>query len=112
MLKRQSCISLVEKIDVNGFKFLYELLAISKGKLKVSETPLFFQPRKHGTSKLDVAIVWDFLVSLIHTTLGRIIPRKAISFAFVGAIGVFVQLFTSYTPVSYTDLTLPTTPYV
>ena len=105
VLKRQSCISLVEKIDVNGFKFLYELLAISKGKLKVSETPLFFQPREHGISKLDVAIVWDFLISLIHTTLRRVIPRKAISFAFVGAIGVFVQLFTSYTLMSSSELT-------
>ena len=28
VFKRQSCISLIEGIDVNGFKFLYELLAI------------------------------------------------------------------------------------
>ncbi len=104
VFKRQSCISLIEQIDVNGFKFLYELLAISKGSLKVNETPLSFRPRKYGTSKLDMAIVWDFLISLVHTTLRRTIPRKAISFAFVGATGVFVQLITSFTLMSFAKI--------
>ena len=96
VLDRQSCISFVEKIDVNGFKFLYELLAVSKGKLKGREIELIFQPRKYGKSKLDVAIVWDFLVSLVHTFFQRVIPRKAISFAFVGATGVVVQFSVVY----------------
>ena len=104
VFKRQSCISLIEQIDVNGFKFLYELLAISKGSLKVNETPLSFRPRKYGTSKLDMAIIWDFLISLVHTILRRTIPRKAISFAFVGATGVFVQLITSFTLMSFSKI--------
>ena len=96
VLNRQSCISFIEKIDVNGFKFLYELLAISKGKLKGKEIELTFQPRKYGKSKLDIAIVWDFFVSLAHTCFQRLIPRKAISFAFVGATGVIVQICAVY----------------
>ena len=96
VLDRQSCISFIEKIDVNGFKFFYELLAVSKGKLKGAEIELIFQPRQYGSSKLDIAIVWDFLVSLVHTCLQRSIPRKAISFGFVGATGVFVQFFVIY----------------
>ena len=96
VLDRQSCISFIEKIDVNGFKFLYELLAVSKGKLNGREIELIFQPRKYGKSKLDIAIVWDFLVSLVHTFFQRVIPRKAISFAFVGATGVVVQFSVVY----------------
>ena len=96
ILDRQSCISFIEKIDVNGFKFFYELLAVSKGKLKGKEIALTFQPRKYGKSKLDIAVVWDFLVSLVHTSLQRTIPRKAISFGFVGATGVVIQLFVVY----------------
>ena len=96
VLKRQSCISFIEKIDVNGFKFFYELLAVSKGQLKGKEIALTFQPRRYGKSKLDVAIVWDFLVSLVHTSLQRTIPRKAISFGFVGATGIIIQLFVVY----------------
>ena len=95
-LNRKSCMSFVEKIDVNGFKFLYELLSVSKGNLRGEEIALTFQPRKHGTSKLDIAIVWDFFVSLVHTSLQRIIPRKAISFGFVGGTGVIVQLSVVY----------------
>tara|TARA_Y100001968_G_scaffold286501_1_gene287291 strand:+ start:620 stop:1714 length:1095 start_codon:yes stop_codon:yes gene_type:complete len=96
ILNRQSCISFIEKIDVNGFKFFYELLSYSQGKLKGSEIELIFQPRIYGSSKLDLSIVWDFLVSLVHTTLRRTIPRKAISFGFVGASGVFVQFIVIY----------------
>ena len=83
-------------MDVNGFKFLYELLALSKGRLKVNEIPLKFRPRRSGNSKLDIAVVWDFMISIIHSLLGRVIPRRAISFGIVGLSGVFVQLFALY----------------
>ena len=94
--KRNNCINTIKKIDVNGFKFLYELLAISKGRLNVLEIPLKFKERKIGTSKLDSAIIWDFVISLLHTFTRRIIPRRAISFAIVGTTGVFVQMFCIY----------------
>ena len=96
VFKSQTVLKLVERIDVNGFKFLYELLSVSKGTLECNEIPLNFMPRKFGESKLDIAIVWDFLVSLIHSLSKRLIPRKAISFAFVGITGVLVQFLISY----------------
>ncbi len=92
VFKSQTVLKLVERIDVNGFKFLYELLSVSKGTLDCNEIPLNFMPRKFGESKLDIAIVWDFLVSLIHSLSKRLIPRKAISFAFVGITGVLVPI--------------------
>ena len=103
LLKRNSCIKYIEKIDVNGFKFLYELLSLSKGKLKVIEIPLVFGFREFGQSKLDLAVIWDFLISLIHNFFGRIIPRRAFSFALVGLIGVFVQMFAIYFLLAVTD---------
>jgi len=96
VMRRESCIEFIKKIDVSGFKFTYELLSLSKGFLKISELSLIFKPRIYGYSKLDLAIVWDFLVSLIHTFLRRVIPRKAISFGFVGATGVIVQFAVAY----------------
>ena len=96
VFKSQKVLKLVERIDVNGFKFLYELLSVSKGTLDCNEIPLNFMPRQFGESKLDIAIVWDFLVSLIHSLSKRLIPRKAISFAFVGITGVLVQFLISY----------------
>jgi dolichol-phosphate mannosyltransferase len=91
-LRLDRAMPFVRAVDVNGFKFLYEFLAISKGNLNVSEVPLTFQPRTHGTSKLDVAIFWDFLISVLHNLSFRLLPRRAISFGLVGTSGVFVQL--------------------
>ena len=74
---------------------MYELLALSKGDLDVNEVPLIFKERRFGNSKLDIAIIWDFLVSIIHNLIFRLLPRRAISFGLVGISGVFVQLFIS-----------------
>tara|TARA_Y100000813_G_C24129728_1_gene336959 strand:+ start:151 stop:1242 length:1092 start_codon:yes stop_codon:yes gene_type:complete len=84
---------LIRKIEINGFKFLYEFLSLSKGKLSISEVPLIFKEREYGDSKLDLAIVWDFFISILHNFTLRLIPRRAISFGLVGFSGVFVQLF-------------------
>ncbi len=92
VLDIKNCLPYVCKVDVSGFKFFYELLAISDGNLLVDEVPIKFQPRNYGSSKLDLAILWDFLISLLHTFTLRFIPRRAISFALVGAFGVVVQL--------------------
>ncbi len=97
ILNRKSCINYIKKIDVNGFKFIYELLSISKGTLNVGEIPFSIQSRKDGVSKFDIAIIWDFLISLIHTFLKRNIPRRAISFGLVGSTGVIVQILAFYT---------------
>ncbi len=95
VINLKSCLSSIYKVDVNGFKFLYELFSISHGSLRIGEIPLNFQPRSYGQSKLDLAILWDFLISLLHTLSLRIIPRRAISFGIVGTGGVFVQLIST-----------------
>ena len=92
-LEKKISKDLLRKIEINGFKFLYELLSVSKGNLRVKEVPLIFKERLYGNSKLDLAIVWDFVISIIHNLSLRIIPRQAISFGLVGFSGVFVQLF-------------------
>ena len=91
-LQLDAVLPLVRAVDVNGFKFLYELLAVSRGRLRVLEVPLTFQPRSYGQSKLDLAVFWDFLISVLHSLTLRVLPRRAISFALVGGSGVVVQL--------------------
>ncbi|KKZ12499.1 MAG: glycosyl transferase [Candidatus Synechococcus spongiarum SP3] len=81
----------IRRVNLTGFKFLYELLSVSEGRFKVGEVPLNFHPRKMGNSKLDQAIIWDWLVSLLHTFTGRIVPRHAISFGLVGMIGMAIH---------------------
>ena len=91
-LRLEPALSLIRAVDVNGFKFLYELLAVSRGALTTAEVPLSFQPRSYGSSKLDLAIFWDFLISILHSLSLRLLPRRAISFGLVGVSGVAVQL--------------------
>lgn len=91
-LRPERTLAYVRQIDVSGFKFLYELLAISNGHLSVAEIPLSFQPRISGESKLNLAVVWDLGISILHTLLLRTVPRRAISFALVGATGILTHL--------------------
>lgn len=91
-VRLDAVLPVVRAVDVNGFKFLYELLAVCRGRLRVDEVPLTFQPRTYGESKLDLAIFWDFLISLLHSLCLRLLPRRAISFGLVGGSGVVVQL--------------------
>jgi dolichol-phosphate mannosyltransferase len=95
-LRLDAALPLVRAVDVNGFKFLYELLAVSQGRLRAADIPLTFQPRSSGSSKLDLAIFWDFLISILHSLSLRLLPRRAISFGLVGASGVLVQLAVTY----------------
>ncbi|KEF43241.1 MAG: glycosyl transferase [Cyanobium sp. CACIAM 14] len=91
-LRPERCLPYVRRVDVNGFKFLYELLALSHGHLAVAEVPLSFQPRSAGESKLNLAVIWDLGVSILHTLLLRMVPRRAVSFALVGGTGIGIHL--------------------
>ena len=103
--KRKKCIKYLKKFDVIGFKFLYELLSISRGELKVGEMPLNFQSRECGNAKLDYAFIWDFFISAFHSLTRRLISKRAISFGVVGATGVLVHLFVVYFLLAITKLT-------
>ena len=91
-LRPDRCSAAIRGVDVSGFKFLYELLAVSKGNLRVTEIPLNFRSRLAGDSKLDNAVVWDWLVSLVHSATFRILPRRAVSFGLVGLSGMVVHI--------------------
>jgi dolichol-phosphate mannosyltransferase len=91
-LRPARCLPYVRQVDVNGFKFLYELLALSRGQLQIGEVPLQFQPRISGESKLNLAVVWDLGISILHTLLLRGVPRRALSFGLVGATGIATHL--------------------
>ena len=75
LLKKRNAKIYVRKIEINGFKFLYELLSLSKGNLAVNEVPLILR-REVCNSKLDIAIVWDFPISIIHNLTLRLCQEE------------------------------------
>ena len=92
MLSTDVARSLAPRLSGIGFKILLDLLATSKGTLRVEEIAMKFAARREGVSKLDRAIAFDFLAGLYDKTLGRIIPTRFALFGTVGALGVFVHI--------------------
>ncbi len=92
LLRTGTARALVPRLSGIGFKILLDLLATSDRPLKVKEFPLKFAKRREGESKLDRAILFDFLAGLYDKTLGRVIPTRFALFGTVGALGVIVHM--------------------
>ncbi|WP_277949471.1 glycosyltransferase family 2 protein [Aurantiacibacter aquimixticola] len=75
-----------------GFKIMLDILATASPPLRVREFPLAFAPRRAGESKLDHAVVLDFLGGLVERYFGRWIPTRFVLFGLVGGLGVFVHM--------------------
>lgn len=95
MLETARARALVPRLSGIGFKILLDLLATAPktlgAALRVKEFPLQFAPRRAGASKLDRAIMFDFLAGLYDKTLGRAVPTRFALFGTVGALGVAVH---------------------
>lgn len=91
MLETARARALVPRLSGIGFKILLDLLATSDTPMWVKEFPLKFAARREGESKLDRAILFDFLAGLYDKTLGRVIPTRFALFGTVGGLGVVVH---------------------
>jgi dolichol-phosphate mannosyltransferase len=93
LLKREVLEGAVDDLSGIGFKILLDLFASSPRSLRFIEVPYEFRTRRAGESKLDTAVLWDYLMMLLDKTLGRYVPIRFIPFALVGGAGVFIHLF-------------------
>ncbi len=98
------------KLDLIGYKILLEILVKTKD-VKTLEIPYTFTDRKIGTSKLDRKIIFDYLKSVwklyrygkkvkTNDIQSTSFISKAARFYTVGATGLIVNLFTSFSLVS------------
>ena len=84
--------ALAPRLSGIGFKLLLDILATAPEPLRVAEIPLSFAERRAGTSKLDRAVVLEFLIGLYDRAFGRVLPTRFALFGTVGAAGVLVHL--------------------
>jgi len=84
--------ALAPRLTGTGFKILLDILLSARRDLRVLELPYNFRPRHAGESKLDAAVLLEFLGLLADKALGGIVPLRFLAFALVGAIGVLVHL--------------------
>lgn len=82
----------VRRLSGVGFKILLDLLMALPTPLRIRELPYRFRARQRGQSKLDYAVLWEFLLMLIHKGIGPWVPVRFIAFSLIGGLGVFVHL--------------------
>jgi dolichol-phosphate mannosyltransferase len=92
MLRREVLDASVRRLSALGFKILLDILASAPSTLRVAEVPFTFRQRHGGESKLDELVIWEYGMLLADKTVGRFVPVRFVSFAFVGGLGVFVHM--------------------
>lgn len=92
MIDRAAFEKVAPKLSTRGFKILLDILASSRGTLRVAELPFVFGARQHGESKLDNMVVLEYLGLLIAKLSGDRISIRFVLFAIVGATGLVVHL--------------------
>jgi dolichol-phosphate mannosyltransferase len=92
MMRRIVFESAMRKLSGQGFKILLDLLASSPSPVRLKELPYEFRPRQRGESKLDSMVAWEFGMLIADKLIGHIVPVRFALFAFIGCLGLVVQL--------------------
>lgn len=94
MIRREAFQNAVRRLSGEGYKILLDLFASSPSPLRFAEVPYTFRERVAGESKLDSAVVWEYLLLIADKKFGHIVPARFVLFSFVGLSGVFVHFAT------------------
>jgi dolichol-phosphate mannosyltransferase len=92
MMRRRVFENAMRGLSGQGFKILLDLLASSPEPVRLKELPYQFRRRRHGTSKLDTLVAWEFGMLIADKIVGHLVPVRFALFAFIGAIGLAVHL--------------------
>jgi dolichol-phosphate mannosyltransferase len=91
VIRRAAFDAAVRRLSGEGYKLLVDLFASSPRPLRAAELPYSFRPRQAGSSKLDTAVMLEFVLLLLDKSIGRWIPSRFLMFASVGASGLLVH---------------------
>jgi dolichol-phosphate mannosyltransferase len=94
MLRRDVFEGAVRDLSGQGFKILLDILASSPEPPRIKELPYEFGQRRHGTSKLDTLVAWEFGMLIADKMIGHLVPVRFALFALIGVIGLGVHLTT------------------
>jgi len=92
MLRAEVLHGCVRRLSGVGFKILLDIFASHPRPLRFREVPYRFRERRAGQSKLDNAVLWEYLLMLIQKLVGPVIPARFIAFSLIGASGVVVHM--------------------
>jgi len=92
MMRRGVFEDAMRHLSGHGFKILLDLLASSPRPVRFKELPYEFRQRRHGESKLDTLVAWEFGMLLADKLVGHLVPVRFALFAFIGLLGLGVHL--------------------
>lgn len=102
MMRREAFEAAMRRLSGQGFKILLDLLASSPRPMRVTELHFEFRPRQHGESKLNSLVAWEFGMLLADKMIGHIVPVRFALFAFIGCIGLVIQLAVLWLALQFT----------
>lgn len=97
MLRADVLGSGARSLSAVGFKILLDIFASAPRPLRFKELPYEFRRRTAGESKLDHAVLWEYLLMLLQKALGPAIPVRFIAFSLIGGSGVVVHMAVLWT---------------
>lgn len=93
MMRRELFDAIAPGLSTHGFKVLLDIVASSKQPLRVVELPFTFRARRHGQSKLDSLVVFEYLGLLLAKLSGDWLSIRFVLFSLVGSTGLLVHLW-------------------
>ncbi len=71
---------------------MLDIFSSAEHPLRFRELPFTFRQRQAGDSKLEKAVLWEYLLMLAQKIIGTTIPVRFIAFSLIGGLGVFVHM--------------------
>lgn len=103
MITREALERTVRQLSGEGYKILLDLFASARPPLRYAELPYTFRQRVHGESKLDAAVLWEYLVLILDKTVGRYVPPRLLLFILIGCTGLVIH-YATFSTVYFTGL--------
>lgn len=91
MMRQADFDRLAPRLSPRGFKILFDILATSRGDLRVLELPFAFAPRVSGRSKFDQRVVADYAALALSKVSRDLFSPRAVMFGLVGLSGIAVH---------------------
>lgn len=107
MVRREAFLASAPRLSGEGYKILLDLFASSPTPLRFVELPYEFRKRFSGESKLDTAVVWEYLLLIIDKKIGRTVAPRFVLFSVVGFSGLLVHVLTLWATFSVARFSFP-----
>ena len=91
MLRRDVVEEIAPSLSRQGFKLLLDIV-VTAGSLRIVELPYTFRERRHGESKLDAGIVFDFGALVTAKLTNDAVSFRFLLFCLVGLNGVEIHI--------------------